>query len=167
MEALTYAWLRACNQIKYNCRNIERWRFHACADSEGRFVRGGVLTVWRFGWYITHMIRVWFNPIITSISSKDMKWQSLLFYISPLQTLQSWTSNLWLLWRCISRITRFTSFKPELFWGRTPFKLLPGTWSHLSFAGVRECPPWCSIVGATVTVHQFFCILYHIRCRVM
>ena len=26
-------------------------------------------------------------------------------------------------------------------------------------AGVRECPPWCSIVGATVTVHQFFCIL--------
>ena len=22
---------------------------------------------------------------------------------------------------------------------------------------VRECPPWCSIVGATVTVHQFFC----------
>ena len=34
--------------------------------------------------------------------------------------------------------------------------LLPGTWSHLWFAGVRECPPWCSIVGATVTVHQFF-----------
>ena len=31
---------------------------------------------------------------------------------------------------------------------------------HLWFAGVRECPPWCSIVGATVTVHQFFCILY-------
>ena len=22
-------------------------------------------------------------------------------------------------------------------------------------------PPWCSIVGATVTVHQFFCILLH------
>ena len=22
--------------------------------------------------------------------------------------------------------------------------------------GVRECPPWCSFVGATVTVHQFF-----------
>ena len=37
---------------------------------------------------------------------------------------------------------------------------LPGTWSHLWFAGVRECPPWCSIVGATVTVHQFFCILH-------
>ena len=35
-----------------------------------------------------------------------------------------------------------------------------GTWSHLWFAGVRECPPWCSIVGATVTVHQFFCILH-------
>ena len=33
--------------------------------------------------------------------------------------------------------------------------LLPGTWSHLWFAGVRECPPWHSIVGATVTVHQF------------
>ena len=37
--------------------------------------------------------------------------------------------------------------------------LLPGTWSHLCFAGVHECPPWRSIVGATVTVHQFFCIL--------
>ena len=34
------------------------------------------------------------------------------------------------------------------------------TWSRLWFAGVRECPPWCSIVGATVTVHQFFCILH-------
>ena len=33
-------------------------------------------------------------------------------------------------------------------------------WSHLWFAGVRECPPWYSIVGATVTVHQFFCILH-------
>ena len=36
--------------------------------------------------------------------------------------------------------------------------LLPGTWSHLCFAVVCECPPWCSIVGTTVTVHQFFCI---------
>ena len=27
----------------------------------------------------------------------------------------------------------------------------PGTWSHLWFAGVHECQPWCSIVGATVT----------------
>ena len=35
-----------------------------------------------------------------------------------------------------------------------------GTWSHLWFSGVHECPPWCSIVGATVTVHQFFCILH-------
>ena len=25
---------------------------------------------------------------------------------------------------------------------------------------VHECTPWCSIVGATVTVHQFFCILH-------
>ena len=25
---------------------------------------------------------------------------------------------------------------------------------------VRECPPWCSIVGATVTVHQYFYILH-------
>ena len=32
-------------------------------------------------------------------------------------------------------------------------------WSHLWFVGVRECPPWCSIVGAPVIVHQFFCIL--------
>ena len=38
--------------------------------------------------------------------------------------------------------------------------LLLGTWSHLWFAGVRECPPCCSIVGAKVTVHQFFCILH-------
>ena len=28
------------------------------------------------------------------------------------------------------------------------------------FPGVRECPPWCSFVGATVTGHQFFCILH-------
>ena len=32
--------------------------------------------------------------------------------------------------------------------------------SHLWFAEFSECPPWCSIVGATVTVHQFFCILH-------
>ena len=38
--------------------------------------------------------------------------------------------------------------------------LLPGTCSHLWFAGVRECPSWFSIVGATVTAHQFFCILH-------
>ena len=38
--------------------------------------------------------------------------------------------------------------------------LLPGTWSHLWFPGVREYRPWCSIVGASVTVHQFFCILH-------
>ena len=25
---------------------------------------------------------------------------------------------------------------------------------------VHECPPWCFIAGATVTVHQFFCILH-------
>ena len=30
---------------------------------------------------------------------------------------------------------------------------------HLCFPGVRECPAWCYIVGATVTVHQFFGIL--------
>ena len=39
---------------------------------------------------------------------------------------------------------------------------------HIWFAGVRECPPWCSIVGATVTVHQFFCMLhyqFYWRCR--
>ena len=35
----------------------------------------------------------------------------------------------------------------------------PGTWSHLWFAGVRKCPPWCSIVDATVTMYQFFCSL--------
>ena len=38
--------------------------------------------------------------------------------------------------------------------------LLPGTWSHLWFAVIPECLPWCSILGATVTVHQFFCILH-------
>ena len=41
----------------------------------------------------------------------------------------------------------------------------PGITSDL-----RECPLWCSIVGALVTVHQFFCILhfYHTcsLCRV-
>ena len=36
----------------------------------------------------------------------------------------------------------------------------PGLTSGLQ--EVREYPPWCSIVGATVTVHQFFCILHFI-----
>ena len=31
------------------------------------------------------------------------------------------------------------------------------------FARVRECPRWCSIVDAKVTVHQFFCILHYIH----
>ena len=35
-----------------------------------------------------------------------------------------------------------------------------GHLSHIWFAGAREYPPLCSIVGATVTVHQFFCILH-------
>ena len=35
-----------------------------------------------------------------------------------------------------------------------------GTWYQLLFPGDREFPPWCFIVGATVTVHQFFCILH-------
>ena len=32
----------------------------------------------------------------------------------------------------------------------------------------HECPPWCSIVGATVTEHQFFCILhsYHLSASI-
>ena len=41
--------------------------------------------------------------------------------------------------------------------GDTDSSRAPGLTSG---AGVRECPPWCSIVGATVTVHQFFCILH-------
>ena len=28
---------------------------------------------------------------------------------------------------------------------------------------VHECPPWCSIVGATVTLYQFFCILHMVN----
>ena len=32
--------------------------------------------------------------------------------------------------------------------------------THLWCAGVREYPPWCSIVGDTVTVHQFCRILH-------
>ena len=35
------------------------------------------------------------------------------------------------------------------------------TWSRLWLAGVRECPTWWSVVGATLTVHQFFCILHY------
>ena len=42
------------------------------------------------------------------------------------------------------------------------------TWIHSGFQGLilwflshwSECPPWCSIVGATVTVHEFFCVLF-------
>ena len=42
-------------------------------------------------------------------------------------------------------------------------ELILYTLYHLWFAGVRECLPWCSIVDATVTVHQFFCILHYIE----
>ena len=45
---------------------------------------------------------------------------------------------------------------PYVEWSNYVHKLI----EHVCFAGVRECPPWCSIVGATVTVHQFFCILH-------
>ena len=32
---------------------------------------------------------------------------------------------------------------------------------HMLFVlWARECPTWCYIAGATVTVHQFFCILH-------
>ena len=34
----------------------------------------------------------------------------------------------------------------------------PGLTSGLQ--GSVNCTPWCSIVGAIVTVHQFFCILH-------
>ena len=36
----------------------------------------------------------------------------------------------------------------------------PGLTSGLQ-AGVRECPLWCSIVSATVILHQLFCILHY------
>ena len=41
--------------------------------------------------------------------------------------------------------------------------LRSGFQHHRHLVGVRECPSWYSIVGATVTVHQFFCIL-HLKC---
>ena len=42
--------------------------------------------------------------------------------------------------------------------GDADYSRAPGFTSGLQ--GIRECPPWCSIVSATVTVHQFFCILH-------
>ena len=41
---------------------------------------------------------------------------------------------------------------------------LPGHLVSPLVCRVHECLPWCSFVGATVTVHQFFCIL-HYSCR--
>ena len=32
-------------------------------------------------------------------------------------------------------------------------------WEHGASLGL-SCPPWCSILGATVTAHEFFCILH-------
>ena len=29
----------------------------------------------------------------------------------------------------------------------------------------RECPPWCSIVGDTVTVHTFFNMYFTLACQ--
>ena len=50
-----------------------------------------------------------------------------------------------------------TMFLPTKFACSTNFICI---WSHLWFSGARECPQWYSIVGATVTVHQFFYILH-------
>ena len=63
--------------------------------------------------------------------------------------------------RCVAGIHSGCGYPSRRRW------LLPGTWSHLWFAGVRECPPWCSIVGATVTVYQFFCNLHFLPCSWM
>ena len=40
---------------------------------------------------------------------------------------------------------------------------LPGYLVSPLVCRVLECLPWCSIVGATVTVHQFFCILHRAK----
>ena len=40
---------------------------------------------------------------------------------------------------------------------------LPGHLVSSLVCRVRECLPWCSIVGAAVAVHQFFCILDKIK----
>ena len=50
-----------------------------------------------------------------------------------------------------------TNFRAASQAGDADSSCAPGLTSGLQ--GVRECPTWCSIVGATVTVHQFFCIL--------
>ena len=42
--------------------------------------------------------------------------------------------------------------------GDADFSRAPGLTS--TFVAVRECQPWCSIVGVTVTLHQFFCIVH-------
>ena len=47
----------------------------------------------------------------------------------------------------------FTIFLLELL-------LVPGLYIEDIFILVCECPLWCCIVGVTVTVHQFFCILH-------
>ena len=54
----------------------------------------------------------------------------------------------------IKKIHIVLNHKKLIFWNWHP------PWSHLWFAEVHECPPWCSIAGATVTLHQFFCILH-------
>ena len=61
------------------------------------------------------------------------------------------------------RLIEFSGVVSVVLWGsdiNIVLVLLPGTWSDLCYAGVHQCPPWRSIVGATVTMHQFFCILH-------
>ena len=70
-------------------------------------------------------------------------------------------SSLRIYFRCVAGIHGGCGWPSRRRW------LLQGTMSHLWFAGVCECPPWCSIVCAIVTVHQFFCILHWvIRCTI-
>ena len=79
---------------------------------------------------------------------RGMKWKSLMAQLAVLQ--QSEHKNPDLL--CIHLGSNDIDSK-------SPTKLV-SLMKQDSDLGVRECPPWCSIVGATVTVHQCLCILH-------
>ena len=63
--------------------------------------------------------------------------------------------------KCIIANLRFAEFSQShgtQFW--TMLFIVTAILSEITWC-VRECPPWCSIVGATVTMHQLFCILHY------
>ena len=93
---------------------------------------------------------------LTYLFTQTLCWRLLTFWVCECGMLTGMLISS-VVTQCL---TEYTSVAQYVYQRRVKCCVCVVLWSHLWFAGVRECPPWCSIVGATVTAHQFFCILH-------